>query len=153
PSPMVIAIGEVGVSSGVVWSAMDAMTGKSLTGFTVSRNDVLAFVVPSLTVRVIVVVPNWFVAGVIITPRLVPPPPNTMLLFGTKVGLLELPVTFSALAGVSMSLTLKVMSGVGVSSLIVTGPFVEIVGASFSAFTVTTKLVVVAPKAASTTLI
>src|SRR6266567_160164 len=59
--------------------------GGSLTQLTVRRNEVLADTVPSLTVRVIVAVPNAFPAGVIVTVRLLLAPPKTMLVMGTRL--------------------------------------------------------------------
>ena len=44
---------------------------------------------PSLTVTVMLAVPFWLAAGVTVTVRLAPLPPNTMFPLGTSVGLFE----------------------------------------------------------------
>src|SRR5206468_10005962 len=57
---------------------------------TVTVKLVLALASPSLTVNVIVAVPDCPVAGVTVTVRLPPLPPSTMFPNGTNVGLDEL---------------------------------------------------------------
>src|SRR5262245_65733427 len=118
-SSIVTGIGAVGVASFVAWLAIGAIVGGSLTELTVSKNDVDVGVVPSLTVTVIVVVPNWLAAGVMTRFRLAPLPPRAMFAFGTSVVFDELAVTVSAAAAVSTSPTVKAMAPVGVSSFVV----------------------------------
>jgi len=60
-----------------------------------------------LTVTVMVAVPVCPAAGVTVTVRLAPLPPNAMLAFGTRVGLEELPLTVKLAAAVSASPTVK----------------------------------------------
>ncbi len=93
-------------------------------------------VAASQTVRVMVVVPDWSRAGVMVTVRLAPLPPKTMLALGTSVVLDELPVTSRSAAAVSTSPTVKGMAAVAVSSAVVWSATSEIVGASLTAVTV-----------------
>ena len=51
--------------------------------------------------------PEWFAAGVTVTVRLAPVPPNTMFAFGTRAVFDELPVTIRLAAAVSTSPTVK----------------------------------------------
>src|ERR1043166_2692943 len=124
------------------------MVGGSLTGLTVSRK--LVELVPplaSVTVKVIVVAPNWFCAGVSVTVRLLPLPPRTIFELGTRAGFEELPVTTRLPAGVSISPTVKAIAPLGVSSLMATLAIAEMVGRSLTDNTVRMKepLVVAAP--------
>src|SRR5439155_1510426 len=64
--------------------------GGVLEAFNVRVILVLALRDPSLTVSVIVAVPTWPLAGVTVTVRFPPLPPNTMFALGTSVGLEEL---------------------------------------------------------------
>src|SRR5712691_1677865 len=107
---------------------MLVIVGGSFTAVTVSTKFVLAVSAPSLTVAVIVAVPNWLAAGVTVTVRFAPAPPNTMFAFGTSVGFDEVPLTVK-LPGVSASPTVKVIAPVVMSSLIVRFVMFEIVGA------------------------
>jgi hypothetical protein len=77
---------------------------------TVSTNDVEALVLPSLTAKVIVVVPVWSGAGVISTLRLalLPLIKSEVELFGTTVASLDCAVTTRFVSGVSTSPTLNV---------------------------------------------
>src|SRR6266550_794755 len=81
---------------------------------TVRRKLSLARNCPSLTLTVIVALPVWPVAGVTVTVRVVPLPPNTMLFSGTSVGFDELPLNVKLPAGVSASLIVNAMAAVGV---------------------------------------
>ena len=81
--------------------------------------SVLALLVKSLTVMVIVVEPLWFKAGEMITVRFAPLPPKVILAFGTSVTSLDDAVSVRFATGVSGSLTVNAMPGVGVSSLVV----------------------------------
>src|SRR5256885_12771741 len=92
------------------------MAGRSLSGLTVSAKEVLLLVRPSLTETVMVLMPNWLVAGISTRARLVPLPPNKMFVSGRRVGLEEVAVTTRLLAGVSTSLTMKAMGAETVSS-------------------------------------
>ena len=67
------------------------IVGGSLTAVTVTTNVSVAVAVPSLTVSVMVVVPDWLAAGVTVTVRFAPVPPMTMLAFGTRVVLDDVP--------------------------------------------------------------
>ena len=73
--PTVLHLGAMSVASNTaVASPLDTTT---------NSNILLLISEPSLAVSVIVVEPNGFVVGVIVTVRLAPDPPNTRLLFGT----------------------------------------------------------------------
>lgn len=72
--------------------------------------------VPSLTVMVIVDVPLTLAPGVMVTVRLPPLPPNTILATGTKVVLLDDALTTRSAGGVSVSSTVNGMALVGVFS-------------------------------------
>src|SRR6266567_1650452 len=109
--------------------------GGSLTQLTVRRNEVLADIVPSLTVRVIVAGPNAFPAGVIFTVRLLWAPPKTMLVMGTRLESEEVAERISALAGVSASPMLNGIGLVAVSSAVVWLVIVEMVGRPLTAKT------------------
>src|SRR2546425_397178 len=88
----------------------------------------LALEEPSLTVTVMVAVPNWLVAGVIVTVRLEPLPPKTMLPLGTTVGLEDEPLTARLPGGVSLSPTVNGIGPVDVSSAVVWSAMSEMVG-------------------------
>jgi hypothetical protein len=70
--------------------------------------------VPSLTVTVIVAVPDCDATGVMETVRLFPLPPKTMAELGTSVVFEEEPVTARLPAAVSASLTVKANAPVDV---------------------------------------
>src|SRR5262245_55693042 len=107
---------------------MFEIVGASFTVLTVNTNVSLAVNAPSLTVTVIVAVPNWFVAGVTVTFRLAPLPPKTMFPLGTSVGLDELPLAVRLAAAVSASPTVKAIVAVDVSSAVVWSVIFEMVG-------------------------
>src|SRR5690349_9075682 len=98
---------------------MVEMVGASLTALTVARNVALAVALPSLTVTVIVALPNWFVAGRTVTVRFAPLPPNVILPLGIKVAWDDVPVRVKALTGVSASPIVNGIAPVVVSSLMV----------------------------------
>jgi hypothetical protein len=100
----------------------------------------LLLAAPSLTLTVIVAVPDRFAAGVTATVLLTPEPPRVMLEFGTSVVLDELPLSVRLPGAVSTSPTVKAMLPVEVSSFVVWSEMSEIVGASFTAFTVSWKV-------------
>ena len=87
----------------------------ALAEFTVSTKLSLLLREPSLTVTVMVAVPNWFGAGVTVTVRLEPLPPKTMLPLGTREGLDEEPITSRLEAAVSASPMVKEIGPVEVS--------------------------------------
>src|SRR6267143_2540075 len=107
------------------------IVGASLTGLTVSTKVSLAGKDPSLNVTVIVALPFWLAAGLTVTVRLAPLPPNTMFALGTSVGLDELPLTVRLPAALSASPTVNAIAPVGVSSLVPWSTMSEIVGAVF----------------------
>ena len=126
-------------SSSKASGASTSSDGASFTGLTVSTNASLAaapFV--SVTRIVIVATPNWFAAGVTTTERPAPVPVNTTFPFGTKVGFDDDALTTRAASGVSTSPIVNTIAGVLESSRIVRLPTSVTVGASFTAFTVTT---------------
>jgi hypothetical protein len=104
--------GPDGVSTNVLRSASVPILGGRFP--TVSTNESLASLKPSLTVTVIVAVPPKAATGVTVTVRLAPEPPNTILAFGTKLGLDELPLKVRSASGVSASLSVNAMGAVGV---------------------------------------
>src|SRR5262249_20602162 len=73
---------------------------------------------PSLTPIVIVVVPVWLEVGLIVTLRVPPTPPKSMLELGTRAGLEELALMLRAPTGVSGSATVKEIGLVGVFSMV-----------------------------------
>jgi hypothetical protein len=140
-SPTVNAIAPVAVSSVVPCAAIAVIVGASLTAVTVSRNVVGVVVVPSPTVTVIVDEPAWFAAGVTVTVRLAPLPPNTTFAFGTTVVSDEVADTVRLAAAVSTSPTVTASAPVAVSSFVVCAAIAVMVGASFTAVTVSTNVV------------
>ena len=85
-SPIVKLNGPVVAPTLIVWFGMPVIVGASFTAVTVTTKFVLTTYCPSLTLTVIVAVPLWLVAGLTVTVRFAPDPPNTMLLVGTSVG-------------------------------------------------------------------
>lgn len=130
---------------------MTEIVGASFTGFTVSRKLVLVGIAPSVTVTVIRLVPDKFATGVIVSMRFTPLPVKTRFAFGTRVKLVEVPEIPRLTAAVSKS---PMVNGIDatVSSLIVWLPMAEMVGASFTALTVSVKLVVAAKPSGSRTV-
>src|SRR2546422_236380 len=86
-SPTVKLRGPVEVFTLIVWFAMPEIVGASFIALTASTKFVLTLYCPSLTPTVIVAVPYWLAAGLTVTVRFEPEPPNTMLLNGTSVAL------------------------------------------------------------------
>src|SRR5947209_7532843 len=98
---------------------MGAIVGRAFTGRTVTTKMLVVkpkFV--SVTETVMAAVPDWLAAGVRVTVRLAPLPPNTMLPSGTRLVLEEVAATVSRLAGVLASPTVKAIGPATVSSLI-----------------------------------
>jgi hypothetical protein len=102
-----------------------------LTGVTMRRKSLSAVSAPSLTVRVIVVVPKASAAGVIVTVRPAPLPPKTMLLTGTSAVFELVALTVRSATAVSASPTVKASGPATVSSAIVWFVIALIVGAVF----------------------
>src|SRR5881398_3647312 len=98
----------------MVWLVMGAISGGRLAAPTTRRNESLALFVPSLTVTVIVAMPVNPTPGVMVTVRLAPDPPKTMLLVGTSVGLDEPLLSVRLAAAVSTSLIVNGMAAVAV---------------------------------------
>src|SRR5688572_7769990 len=141
-SPMVNAIGSVGVFSLVDCGPMAEIVGGVLTSLTVNTKLVVAVKAPSLTVMVMVLVPLSPAAGVMTTCLVAPfPPPKTMLAFGTSVTLEEVAETVRPLGCVCASPMVNAIGSVGVFSLVDCGPMAEIVGGVLTSLTVKTKLV------------
>src|SRR5215831_7487083 len=130
-SPTVKATGPTAVPVVVAWLAIAEIVGGSLTALTVNWKLVLAVAAPSLTVRVIVVTPDWLAAGVIVTVRFAPLPPNAKLVFGTSVRLDEVALTVRLPTGVSASPTVKAIVPEGVSSVSTCAGTLLIVGGVF----------------------
>src|SRR6185436_3775274 len=117
-SPTVKLSAPVVPSSLIVWSGTSETVGGVFTPLTVRTKTSAALREPSLTVTVMVALPTWPGAGVTVTVRLLPLPPNTMLPLGTSVGLDELPLRVRLATGVSASLTVKPIAGVGVPTAV-----------------------------------
>ena len=64
----------------------------------------------SVTVTVMVAVPLWFAAGVTVTVRAVPAPPNTMPDSGTSVWLVDPADSVSVAGSLSVSPTVKAIA-------------------------------------------
>src|SRR5687767_11491791 len=141
-SPMVNAIGSVGVFSLVDCGPMAEIVGGVLTSLTVNTKSVLAVRAPSLTVMVMVLVPLSPAAGVITTCLVAPfPPPKTMLALGTSVTLEDVAQPVSTFCRYSAFFRFNAIGSVGVFSLVDCGPMAEIVGGVLTSLTVNTKLV------------
>src|SRR5258706_1925627 len=106
---------------------MSEMVGGSLTGATSTLKVVELFVLPSLTVRVMSVLPNWFVAGTRVTVRVPVEPPNWKLAFGMRTGLDDEPEITSPVGGGSASLIVNEIGPIGVSSIVVRSATLEMV--------------------------
>src|SRR5262249_10350624 len=113
-------------------SGITGSNGPSLTGFTVSENELLALAMPSLTTMVIVQNPLAFVAGTSVTVAFVPLPPKMIPLTGTRFVLELLPVSTSEFGGVSASSMLNEIGPMGVSSSVIWLEIPEIVGGEFT---------------------
>ena len=140
----------VAVSSNVVWSEMVLIVGASFTAVTVSTSERVALAPPaSVTVTVIVLVPLALATGLSVSVRLAPLPPRVMPSAVTTPRFDDVAVTDPT--AVSTSPTVKAMAPVAVSSNVVWSEMALIVGASFTAVTVSTnERVAVAPPASVT---
>ena len=106
--------------------------GRSLTELTVSRKlSLFVAPFPSVTVSVMVAVPNWSAPGVIVMVRFAPLPPNTIWFCGVRFGFDELALTAKPAGGVSASPTVKARAAVAPSSRIVWLAICEMVGGLF----------------------
>src|SRR5262245_33225431 len=128
------------------------MVGASLTATTVSVNERFVVSVPSLTPIVIVAWPDLFGSGVISTVRFAPLPPKTTFEFWISAGSDDDADRLSDAGGDSTSPIVKAIGPVGVSSLVLWLEIAETVGASFTALTVTWKVVWAWPPAPSLTV-
>ena len=151
-SPTVKEIALVGVSSLVTWLAMTEIEGAWFTGVTLTTKFVLLVPpVPSVTVSVIVVVPDCLASGVTVRARLVPVPPRRMFALGTSPGFEEKAVTARFAAGDSTSRTVKGSTPVAPPSSMVWFAGGEIRGRSFTGLTVRMKVRLAIPKLVSCT--
>ena len=140
-SPIVKAMGDVGVFSFVDWSAIEVIVGGMLS-LTVNTKFTEVLSVPSPTVMVMVVVPNSSVAGVITKLRPLPLPPKMMLPSGANVVFDEVAESVRPLGWVSASPIVKAMGDVGVFSFVDWSAIEVIVGGMLS-LTVNTKFTAV----------
>src|SRR5436190_7279569 len=108
---------------------MPEIVGGSFTGVTVRTNVSVVLSKPSLTVIVIVVEPDWFGSGVRVTLRADPLPPNTILPFGTRPELDEVPLTPRPAAADCPSPTVNAIAPVVPSSGMLRSEILEMVGA------------------------
>src|ERR1043166_1164622 len=121
-------------------SGIGSRVGAWLTRRTFRRKALLALeALPSCTVKVIVAAPDWLVAGRMVTVRLLPVPPNVMLVSGTKVRSEETADRVRLAGGVSKSFTTKGIGAVAVSWGVVWSAMAEMVGGSFTGVTVRRK--------------
>src|SRR4051812_29242567 len=100
------------VSSLRLRSVVEEMVGGSLTARTVRLKAVLAVNAPSLTGRVTLAEPLWFVAGRSTMVRALPIPPKMMRLIGMRIGLLEVAERVRFVAAVSVSEMVNDIAGV-----------------------------------------
>jgi len=96
-------------------------------GTTITGKLEVAVLVPSLTVTVIGTTPDWPETDATVTVRLVPLPPNTILVLGTRVVLAELPDKVR-LPGVSRSPMVKGSAVVEPPDTVVPSGISDIVG-------------------------
>ena len=93
--------------------------GGSLIALTVSTKEAPALACPSLTVTVIVAVPNWFEAGSNIMVRSKFDPANTTFSFGIRAGFDERALRFKVAGGESTSANMIAIGPSGVSSSVI----------------------------------
>src|SRR6266496_2683906 len=92
----------------IVWLVILEITGRSLTGFTVSKNlRVTTSWLPFVAVTVMVVKPDWSGAGVIKSARLPSLPPSRRFASGTRSVFDERAAMLKAALGVVASVALK----------------------------------------------
>jgi len=131
-SPTVKASSAVGMFLVVAWSVIFEMVGRLLT-VRVKLVEVVA--VPSETLMVMVAVPVWLAAGVMVTVGLAPEPPKEIPVVGTRGVLLDVAESVSEPAAVSTSPMVKAIAGVAVFTLIIWLEMAVMVGASLTAVT------------------
>src|SRR5258706_1936255 len=135
-------IGGETVSSAMICPEIGEIVGASFLGKTLRSKVVLTepkFV--SLTDIVTVAVPDSFETGVSITVLLPPLPPKTMLAFGSRSGLEDVPDRVNNVVGVVESPMVKAMGPAEVSSLMLGLEIAEMVGFALPvARTFTTKV-------------
>src|SRR5215475_13569020 len=95
---------------------------------TVTSNESLLTACPLSTLTVIVAVPPWPAARVMLTVRLEPLPPKTMLEFATSVGFEEVAVSTKEFTGTVASPIVKLMGPVELLLLTMTSGIEEING-------------------------
>ena len=103
-------------------------------------NALLVVFVPSLTLTVMEAVPDLPAAGVTVTVRFAPEPPNTMLAVGTSVVDDDVPETVRLAAAVSASPIVNGIAAVAWPEATVCAAIVEMVGAVFGAGAWTVKV-------------
>src|SRR5437867_8517526 len=86
-----------------------------------------------------VAVPNWLAAGLRVTVRLEPVPPNRILPFGMREGFEEAPDTMRLLAGVSTSPMMKLIGPSATSSLVTWSVIKLMIGVSLTGLMVRRK--------------
>ena len=139
-SPIVNGIAAVVWFIMPVWGEMAEMVGGAFGAWTVNRNPELTMLVPSLTEIVICALPAFPVAGVTVTVRFWPLPPNTILPVGTKVVFPDTAESARLDAAVSGSLIVKEMGPAAWFSSTVWSAMEEIVGGEFGAACCTVKV-------------
>src|SRR5882672_6172580 len=127
-SPTVNAFAAVGVASDVLWLASEEIVGDVLVPVTVRTNVSLTSFGPSFTVTVMVLVPFMFGAGVTVTVRFAPLPPNTMLFNGTSAGFDEPALNCKFAAATCASPMVNGIAAVGTLSVVDWLAMFEIVG-------------------------
>src|SRR5262245_29616655 len=97
---------------------MSEIVGVSFTALTVTTKLSLALNAPSLTVTVMVEDPDALLAGVTVTVRLAPLPPNTMFPAGTRAGFDEPALNVRLPAAIGRAPTMKEIDPAALASLI-----------------------------------
>ncbi len=93
-----------------------SLNGSSVGGWfgrTITEKLLFAAAEPSLTVTVIVALPDWLNAGITCTVRFDPLPPNRTLASGIRTGFDEAALSVKLPTGLSASPIVKAMAGVG----------------------------------------
>jgi len=113
-SPIVNGIAAVGWPEVTVCAAIAEIVGAvfGAGAWTVKLNALLVVFVPSFTLTVMVAAPDLPAAGVTVTVRFAPEPPNTMLAVGTSVVDDDVPETVRLTAAVSASPTVNGIAAV-----------------------------------------
>ena len=128
------------VSSFTLWSRMVEIVGRSFTGLTVSTKLwVLLAPFVSVTFRLRLAAPDWLVAGVMVTVRLLPLPPNLRLEEGKRLVSEEVMARARRSTGVVSSPTVNAMVR-ETSSSVDWSAMGEITGGPLIPLTVTVKL-------------